>query len=144
MYYGPATIDEDSKNVVRLIHGNTDRPAAQNKNNPQKGEPEALSGSTGDSDQSLSQEVRQAQTQPELLIDNFLEDDINFLLGIDPDNMISPMSETLNNSQEGKNSCDPYPHTELSPDPELDDLDRVIQRLKTRELAKIERQKRIL
>ena len=144
MCYGPATVDEDSKDVVRLTRNNTHRPAVQNIRNPQKGELEALSGSTGDSDQSLSQEARLAKPQPEQLIDSFLEDDINFLLGIDPDNMISPMSETLTNSQDGKNSADSYHHTELSPDPQLDELDQVIQRLKTREIAKLERQKRIL
>lgn len=107
-------------------------------------EPEPTSRSTGDSDQSSSQEAKSDKPKHNLLIDSSLENQINFLLGLDQENIMSPMSEKLNSSQEASNSSDSQHHVELSPDPELYELEQTVKRLKSRELAKIERQKRIM
>lgn len=107
-------------------------------------EPESTSRSTGDSDQSLSQEAKSDRQKHNLLIDSSLENQINFLLGFDQENIMSPMSEKLNSSQEASNSSDSHNHIELSPDPELYELEQTVKRLKSRDMVKIERQKRIM
>jgi hypothetical protein len=115
-----------------------------------KNEHDCMSGTTRESDIGARKSTLVSANQEENLLYQFFEEDINYMLCLDQDNMKSPQSET-SRSQLVK-SISPRDVTpsvlELSglncQENECDEMELLVQRMKLKETVRMEHQRKIM